>query len=98
MRFGTAGVDAPTPITVLAGEILQILGNNYAASPDDPGAGLYWSPLVEGDYIHVELELPKGVEPEEVGIELAELSHLYALLDGPASRRNTGSPSWKSKM
>ena len=77
-RFGAAEVDIPAPITVLAGEILQTLGLNYAASPDDPAASLYWSPLFESDYIRVELELPKGVEPSEVDIELAELSHFYA--------------------
>ncbi len=79
LRFGAAGVDAPAPITVPAGEILRTLGLNYAASPDDPAASLYWSPLIESDSIRVELELPKGAEPAEVGIELAELSHLYAL-------------------
>jgi hypothetical protein len=81
LRFGAAGGDVPEPITVLAGEILQTLGLNYAVAPNDPEAGLYWSPLFESDYIRVELELPKGVEPSEVDIKLAELSHFYAFFD-----------------
>ena len=78
LRFGSDDPGAATPIDVVAGDVLRMLGINYAAAPQDPTANIYWSPVVAGEQIAVELELPAGVEPNEVDIEVAQLSHLYA--------------------
>ncbi len=78
LRFGNDRPNAPTPIDVSARDVLRVLGINNAAAPQDPAANIYWSPAIEGEQIVLELELPAGVQPSEVNIEVAQLSHFYA--------------------
>jgi lysyl endopeptidase len=40
------------------------------------GDGLYWSPVVEGDAVGIELFIPSGRTREEVSVEIVEVSHL----------------------
>jgi len=37
---------------------------------------MYWSPVIEGDTIIVEFHLPPGVNTEEMGVGIPQLSHL----------------------
>lgn len=78
LRFGSVGPDAPAPMIVVARDVLELLGINHAAAPQDPTANIYWSPLIEGERIAFELELPAGVEPSAVEVELLQLSHFYS--------------------
>ncbi|MBI1889901.1 MAG: hypothetical protein HYS18_04590 [Burkholderiales bacterium] len=54
----------------------RIFGPISVADLSRGGADVYWSPVVEGDAIAMEIYLPKGVAPDELAIDFPRLSHL----------------------
>jgi lysyl endopeptidase len=52
----------------------QIFGP-YLAS-DVASAGRYWSPIVDGDTVIMEVYLPKGVSPDAIQLAIPSISHL----------------------
>src|SRR5688572_1659776 len=52
------------------------LARNAEAGEKGPDADLYWSPLIEGESILIEVELPAGVQAPGLGISVPHISHL----------------------
>lgn len=69
---------APRPVPVTGEHINYLLGLNRDLDPDHPDAGTYWSPIVLGDHLGIEIYLPPGIEPETVEIFIPFLSHIDA--------------------
>src|SRR5512142_1331726 len=57
-------------------EIADAIARNAAAGETGPDARTYWSPLIEGPSITVEIELTAGTDPSTVSIAVPRLSHL----------------------
>lgn len=83
LRF--AAGDNAEALEVAASSVLDSLRSNRDAGDVGDDASTYWSPVIEGDRITLEIELPHGVSSDDVAIALPRLSHLYALpLASPA--------------
>jgi hypothetical protein len=86
------GEGAVTKVT--GKQIHRLLRQNRTKAPDHPDAGTYWSPMVAGEKMGVEIYLPPGVHPGGLGIAIPYISHIYALPgfpDGdPPSLQNYG--------
>jgi lysyl endopeptidase len=59
-----------------AEEIQENVGRSLAAGETSQAALLYWSPLVEGATLVVEIELPAGQSPAHLDLAVPEVSHL----------------------
>ncbi len=70
-------------------QVLDILKRNRDAGDASPAGAIYWSPLVEGSEMSVEVELPAGVAPESVRLAIPKLAHLY---ESPVAKAGTGVP------
>ncbi|WP_200247129.1 trypsin-like peptidase domain-containing protein [Lamprobacter modestohalophilus] len=82
LRLFTAGSDDLAPIS--GAEIKASLERDRAALPmasaDAADAeSLYWSPLLLGDSLMLELTLPSGLEPQALDLDLVRVSHLFRL-------------------
>lgn len=64
------------PVPVTGEHINYLLQLNRNLDPDHPDAGTYWSPIVPGDRLGIEMYLPPGIEPENVEIFIPFLSHI----------------------
>jgi len=58
-------------------EVNASVQRNLAAGASDEVGEIDWSPLVEGEAVTFEIDLPAGVHPDEVRIDLPWLSHLF---------------------
>ena len=61
-----------------AAEVTDTLSRNAAAGDLGEDARTFWSPVVEGDTLAIELELPRDVPADAVRIAIPVLSHLVA--------------------
>ena len=61
---------------------LAVAGDSPAEAP------LFWTPLVLGETLALELTLPAGGEPEALALRPVQLSHLFALPFAPTGERN----------
>lgn len=77
LRF--AAGDSAEALEIAASSVLDSLRSNRDAGDVGDEASTYWSPVIEGDRITLEIELPHGVSSDDVAIALPRLSHLYAL-------------------
>jgi len=59
-----------------AEEIQENVGRSLAAGERSEAALLYWSPLVEGSTLVVEVELPAGQGPAHLDLAVPAISHL----------------------
>jgi len=75
LRFFKDASDAG--VVVSGARVLELLQSNRAAGDPEPEAGIYWSPVVDGEAIGFEIYLPKGVSKEEVVIAVPRVSHLF---------------------
>jgi V8-like Glu-specific endopeptidase len=57
-------------------DVNEALARNRNSGDESPQARDFWSPLVEGDTIAIEIELPAGVDPKQVSVSVPQLSHL----------------------
>jgi hypothetical protein len=57
--------------------IMETLALNLAAGDARDEARTYWSPLIDGPEITVEIELPVGVSPDAVIFSIPRLSHVF---------------------
>ncbi len=76
--FGTAG----TPVRLQGSEVLGSLARDAQAGtgttpPSALSAPLFWTPTVAGEEATLQLELPAGVSPAELGLAVPRLSHLW---------------------
>ncbi|HZZ92304.1 MAG TPA: trypsin-like peptidase domain-containing protein [Usitatibacter sp.] len=64
------------PIDVAASDVLKSLAINAAAGATGNAARTYWSPVVEGDTIALEIEIPAHVATAAVRVSMPTVSHL----------------------
>jgi hypothetical protein len=74
VRFQAPGDDALFEVT--GAEIADAIERNLAAGASEPAARTYWSPLIEGDAIVLEIDLPAGSDRSQVQVAVPKLSHL----------------------
>ncbi len=79
------GETAKTPITVSGKEINALMASNRAAGETNAAAQVYWSPLVDGEQVRLDLLLPLGVDPAAVAVTLDQVSHLVTSPTRPQS-------------
>jgi lysyl endopeptidase len=61
---------------VSGSEILDQIAVNIRAGDASDQARTYWSPVVEGDFVGVEIYLPAGLSDTDVDLTSSQLSHL----------------------
>lgn len=72
-------------VGVSAAELAQRRERSVRAGADGEAARLYWSPVIAGSVARLELELPAGADPAQLGLALPRLSHFSrALAQAPA--------------
>jgi hypothetical protein len=75
LRFYAQETD--TVFEVSGRTIMETVARNLAAGDPSDEARTYWSPLIDGPEITVEIELPTGVSPDAVLFSMPRLSHLF---------------------
>ena len=77
LRFFPPGAE---PVQGVSGAAINAsLRQDAAAGASGEAAQRYWSPLIQGDTLTLEIELPADVDPQAVQIALPRLSHLFRL-------------------
>jgi lysyl endopeptidase len=76
---------------VSAEEVQETIGRNLNAGEQGDAAHTYWSPIVEGATVVVEIELPAGVSARALRIAAPVVSHLVT-----SPQRNFAMPSTKA--
>lgn len=61
-----------------AEQVRDTLDRNLAAGDTSEAGRTFWSPVIEGDTLAVEVELPPGVAAADLGIAIPTLSHIVA--------------------
>lgn len=61
---------------VTAAEVRETIGRNLYFDDDTSEARMFWSPIVEGPVMVIELELPAGTSPQDVRITSPVVSHM----------------------
>jgi lysyl endopeptidase len=77
-------VYAPKQLTqheISAQEVLSTLAANRNAGDFSDEARTYWMPPTSGETITLEIELPKGVSPDQVRLSIPRLSHIFSKID-----------------
>lgn len=75
--FYTPGDDQAPRFKVTGAEIKTVLDSVATArDADDKSPVLYWSPVVEGAALGVEIFLPTGVNPADLRVALPQVSHI----------------------
>jgi len=69
-------VNDKAEIVVKGKEINRLIQLNKTAEPDNEYADVYWSPIIEGEFLGVEIYIPQDVKPNDVRIDFPMLSHL----------------------
>ncbi|HET9472149.1 MAG TPA: hypothetical protein VFO24_13675, partial [Usitatibacter sp.] len=74
LRFSAPGDAAAREVPAQA--LLAALRRNRDAGESGGAARTYWSPIVAGDTIVIEIELPAGADPDAVAFTTPLVSHL----------------------
>jgi hypothetical protein len=67
-----------TGYAVSGGRINETIGANLAAGDRSERAHIYWSPVLAGAEVTVEIELPAGLGADAVEVALPMVSHVWA--------------------
>ena len=81
LRFFAPG--AQEVIEITGAEVNASLRRNLQAGDSGMEAETFWSPLIEGETITLEVELPPDIAPNSLVIAVPRLSHIYELPYGP---------------
>ena len=65
-----------TPVDVPASDVMQVLATNAAAGATGTAARTYWSPIIEGETIALEIEIPAHTSTQAVRLSVPTVSHL----------------------
>ncbi len=76
LRFYAQGSDKV--FEVPGQEIMENIARNLTAGDNSDEARTYWSPVIDGQEITLEIELPAGVSPDEVVFSIPRVSHLFS--------------------
>ncbi len=63
-------------VVVKGREINKLIRLNRESEPDNEYSDVYWSPVIEGESLGIEIYIPQDVEPDDVRITFSTLSHL----------------------
>jgi hypothetical protein len=75
-------------------EVVDTIARNLLSGDDSDAARTWWSPLIEGAEIALEVELPDGVSPDAVVFSLPRVAHLFwSPLNTGALQEKTGEAS-----
>ncbi|MCI5148523.1 MAG: hypothetical protein D3916_03860 [Candidatus Electrothrix sp. MAN1_4] len=74
--FKKETVNNTAEFVVTGKEINKLIQLNKTADPDNKDADVYWSPVIEGESLGIEIYTPPDVEPDDVRIAFSTLSHL----------------------
>lgn len=70
---------------VPAKEVLELMRLNRASGDTSVDAKTYWSPIVPGEKITFEIQLPAGVSEDQLDLGVGQLSHFF---ESPSSHAN----------
>ncbi|HYC37045.1 MAG TPA: trypsin-like peptidase domain-containing protein [Usitatibacter sp.] len=84
-------------IEVTGESILESIADNLEAREHGMNARTWWSPVVESSTAVVEIELPAGVQPEQVRLGVPKISHLVASAKNGFATRKEASCSLDAK-
>lgn len=59
-------------------EIMETIARNIAAGDKSAEASTYWSPVIKGQEVTVEIDLPADVSTKEVMLSIPRISHLFS--------------------
>ncbi len=82
LRFYAAAAADARVFAISGAEIKQLLALDAASGETSP---LYWSPIVQGNELSMEIYLPAATVPGELSIAIESLSHLYEPLVASAT-------------
>ena len=88
LRFHAPGVEQVQKIS--GAEVKASLRRNFDAGEVGEEAETFWSPVIEGEAVTLEIELPASIDPDEVDIALPRLSHLFQLPYSDRTNEQTG--------
>jgi lysyl endopeptidase len=71
--------NSSTAFELPAADVLQALAGNVAAGATGNAANTYWTPMVTGAEVTLEVALPKGGDTSQVDLAVPQLSHLFAV-------------------
>ena len=71
------GEPGPTLALLTGAAINALLAANRAAGEAGPDVSTYWSPVVAGEALGVEIYLPRGIDPAAVAVRASRLSHFW---------------------
>jgi len=66
-------------VKITGKQIHRLLRQNQTKAPGHPDAGIYWSPMVNGEKMGLEIYLPPGVPSDRLAIAIPYISHIFAL-------------------
>lgn len=72
-------------IAVSGSEITAILKRNRIAGEADAEARTYWSPIIDGETVGLEVYLPAGIAVASLRAEIASISHLVVDASGTST-------------
>jgi hypothetical protein len=76
LRFYARGTDQAYEVS--GRQINETIARNIASGDRSEEARTYWSPIINGQEVMVEFELPNGIPLTEVAFSIPRLSHLYS--------------------
>jgi len=74
LRFSSAADANPAEVT--GARVMEALARNRAAGENGPEARTWWSPVVPGDALVLEIEMPAGTDPGELSLAVPLVSHI----------------------
>jgi hypothetical protein len=83
LRFSSPADAAPAQVT--AAQVLRALARNRAAGEEGPQARTWWSPVVAGDAVVLEIELAADSDPAKLALAVPLVSHIRQWPLGDAS-------------
>ena len=85
LRFHDEGLQQIEPVD--ATQIRSLLQKNADSGDHSPEAEVYWSPIIQGEVIGIEVSLPKGMAPDAIAFRIEGISHLTV---NPGSSERSG--------
>jgi hypothetical protein len=76
LRFSSPDENGDAALS--AAGVIEALARNRASGESGPDARTWWSPLVKGDTLVLEIELPPGADPQALRLAVPLASHLRA--------------------
>ena len=79
LRF--LGADAQKLFEIPGRDVNAAVRRNVDAGEPDPAAHTWWSPVIQGEAISIEIELPAGGDAGTVRLAVPQVSHMFTSAD-----------------